>query len=231
MKNSSAILLQPGQSPMPYGTSRRSPKRAGYTLTEMLVVAGVVAALAALSWPVLRRPLNKSRLRAAAKQVRIELAKTRLKAIQTGVTHRFRYQPGNNVFEIAPLQTENGAETPAYGWVEDDTSHAGSPVNSAGASSPEEQAVHKQLPDGVLFVDPSLTAEMSDVDQPRPEPEAVTAVDEPDWSAPIIFHPNGRAKDAHIVLLGQRDFQIGVTLRGLTGVVAIGELQRREEGL
>jgi len=201
----------------------------------MLIVTGGLAALAALSWPALRGPLDKSRLRGAAKQVRVELAKTRLKAIQTGVAHRFRYQPGNNLFEIAPLEIEEDAQTSAFDAVEDDRSNpVGSSVNSARDHSLAEQTVRKQLPDGVRFVDPSSIGPAADVAESGPEPEAATSFDEFDWSAaagwsaPIIFYPNGKAADARILLIGQRDFQIPVTLRGLTGIVTVGQLGRRE---
>lgn len=230
-------------------TPRRSSKRAGYTLTEMVIVAGVLAALAGLSWPALRGPLNKSRLRNAAKQVRVDLAKTRLKAIQTGVAHQFRYQPGDNQFEIAPLTAEDDTETPAYGWTENHASDSNgrSAADSAGDGSPQVQAIRERLPEGVLFVDPSLADETLDAAQFEParrfeparqfesarrfesEPETAEVLDESDWSAPIVFHPNGRAVNARVLLAGQRDFHVEVTLRGLTGVVTVGQLQRREE--
>lgn len=40
------------------------------------------------------------------------------------------------------------------------------------------------------------------------------------WSAPVVFHPGGRATDALIRLHGPRDFHVDVTLRGLTATAS-----------
>ncbi len=76
--------------------------RGGYTLSEMLVVLGVLVVVAALAQPALRSALGDSRLRSASRQVAAALAKARLKAMQSGVAHRFRYQVGKSRFEVAP---------------------------------------------------------------------------------------------------------------------------------
>jgi hypothetical protein len=47
-----------------------------------------------------------------------------------------------------------------------------------------------------------------------------------EWSKPVVFYPSGRASDAQFRLLGQFDYYVDVNLRGLTGTITLGQLQR-----
>jgi hypothetical protein len=49
------------------------------------------------------------------------------------------------------------------------------------------------------------------------------------WSSPIVFFPNGRSTNARIRLDGSNGFRVEVALRGLTGTVQIGPLERVDE--
>ena len=69
-------------------------------MMEMVVVMSVLAGMAALSWPMLKSPLDKMRLQAAAQEVTTELSKARLKAMQSGVAQVFRFQPNTGKFQI-----------------------------------------------------------------------------------------------------------------------------------
>jgi len=64
----------------------------GYTLLELLIVLAILAALAAMTLPAIRGPLDKSRLRGASRQVQSALAKARFFSIRKGVQVEFRYQ-------------------------------------------------------------------------------------------------------------------------------------------
>ena len=197
----------------------RSTKRRGYTLSEVLLVLGVIATAAALAQPALRSSLGDSRLRSAARQVRTELAKTRLRAMQSGVAQRFRYQVEQNCFEIAPANfaAEDESTGPSASVAAAPTDRALA-VNSTEpvAAPPGSQVVQQELPDGVLF-DPA-------------EAHLTAVIDEEGWSAPIVFYPNGRAADATIRLRGERGAVVDVSLRGLTGV-ATASKPRHEKAL
>jgi prepilin-type N-terminal cleavage/methylation domain-containing protein len=101
-------------------------QRRGFTLSEMLVVLGILVVITAVAQPAIRATLSDNRLRSAGRQVRIELAKARLKAVQSGVAQRFRYQLGKNRFEVVPLSaheagtTERGAQGGAFSAGHDD---------------------------------------------------------------------------------------------------------------
>ncbi len=182
-----------------------NPRRA-YTLSEVLLVLGVIATVAALAQPALRSSLGDSRLRSAARQVRAELAKTRLRAMQSGTAQRFRYQVQQNRFEIAPAdidQREEYSNAPAVGIDRSDVAATAANAQLA-APVPGLNVLVQELPKGVQF---------EPVEEMR-----TAAVDEEGWSDPIVFYPNGRAADATIRLRGERDAIVDVSLRGLTGV-------------
>jgi prepilin-type N-terminal cleavage/methylation domain-containing protein len=207
--------------------ANRTTKRRGYTLSEVLLVLGVIAGVAALAQPALRSSLGDSRLRSAARQVRTELAKARLKAMQSGLAQCFRYQLDNRKFEVVPAETMadelNGSASADDTFLQQTASldqTAGSQTANSGLQSETEPAVAKvvqqDLPDGVMFdpVEEHLTA----------------AVDEEGWSDPIVFYPNGRAADATIRLRGERGAVVDVSLRGLTGV-ATASKPRHEKAI
>jgi len=79
------------------------PANDGYTLFELLVVLVLLGVVFGLGWVALRKSLIKARLRHAARMLKIELTRARLKAIRTGKPYKFQYQPGGTVFEIVPL--------------------------------------------------------------------------------------------------------------------------------
>jgi prepilin-type N-terminal cleavage/methylation domain-containing protein len=185
--------------------------RHGYTLSEMLVVLSVLVTVTALSQPALREALSDSRLRSAAKQVRVELAKARLKAMKTGIALQFRYKLGQGRFEVGPKLLDEVATRP----------RADRDPRRGKTSDPAAEAVVEQdLPQGVSF----------EHDEPE-EVQRAPAVGENGWSDPIVFYPNGRTENAHIRLKGEHHAFIEVSLRGLTGVATSGKPRHEEEEL
>ena len=172
----------------------------------MLVVMTMLAALVAVSWPALRGPLDRSRLRSAAKGLRVELAGARLRAIESGTAWQFRFQPGTGRFELAPKSTTDGARQVGLGT-----------SDSRGPS--RDETVPSVLAHDVCFRGPE-TAETPQVD-----PQGTVQPSQRQWSGPIVFYPNGRTSNASIRLGGRRSLYVDVTLRGLTGIVKIGELK------
>jgi prepilin-type N-terminal cleavage/methylation domain-containing protein len=194
-------------------------KRSGFTLSEMLVVLGVMVVFTALAQPAMRGALSDSRLRSAAKLVRVELAKTRLKAIQSGVAQRFRYQAGKNRFEISPALRDDSQQRLAR-HADRDRRRPPAPRRDDRAAEPVghgEETLQQSLPEGIHFDD-----------LPSASP-ADRAGAEEGWSEPIVFHPNGRTEDAHIRLKGDRNAVVEVSLRGLTGVATASRPRHEEE--
>lgn len=187
----------------------RIPPRRAYTLLEMLIVLALLAVLAGLSWPAVRGMLGKSQLRGAAKQVRVALARTRLKAIETGVPQRFSYTAGTARFEVGPLFTSLDERE-----VEPHPLRGPSQVNGP---------VEHFLPRDVWFPVPDVSERGTDLST-LPE----TAREDGEAEA-LVFYPNGRSSNARIPLAASGGLWIEVTLRGLTGTTRIGPLERREQ--
>ncbi len=198
----------------------RRPIRRAYTLLELLIVLAVVLAVVSLSWPALERPMAKSRLQSAAKQLRVALARSRLEAIESGTARQFRYQPGTGYFEVSAPSTSEGAGLLLPAGTED----AGK-GGVFGDDPSAQQAAQYELPDGVLFFDPSAP------DAAPLEPDAPASYGSMIWSAPIIFYPNGRTFNTRIRLHGEYDYYVDVMLRGLTGAGRVGKVRRLEEAL
>ncbi|MGE3313608.1 MAG: Tfp pilus assembly protein FimT/FimU [Planctomycetaceae bacterium] len=210
----------------------RPKKRSGYTLFEMLMVQALLVAMVAASWPALRSPLGKSQLVDAAKQLRVELIKARHRAIETGVAQQFRYQPGADVYEIAPAGKKSSEKNSLSARMKTE-SRSGSFDNAEEA----EVVTCRKLPSDISFADGS-TQDESDSDRTtevvskESQQERTTeswSVGDEEWSSPVVFHPNGRTSNAKISLRGASDFQIEVSLRGLTGIASIGDAHRAEE--
>lgn len=196
---------------------RRSTRR-GYTLLELLIVVAVLAVVVGVSWPALQRPAAKGRLRDAARQFRVALARTRLEAIRSGTAQEFRYQPGTGAFTISAraMSEEGGGFTPvSFGQSEE--------VESLAGDSAYNEPAPYELPAGVRFFDPMAPDAVPD------ESEPAASAEPRGWSAPIIFYPNGRTFNAWIRLYGRYNYYVDVTLRGLTGAGKVGEIQRFEE--
>ncbi len=203
---------------MPSFPHRRSTRR-GYTLLELLIVVAVMLVVASLTLPALNRPFAKSKLRDAAKQLRVALARARLEAIRTGAPQQFCYQPGGGVYEISARSTaEGGGFLPVAleGGVEE------APVADGSAYA---AAARYELPEGIRFFDPLAPEAAPD------ESDSIPSEGDESWSAPIVFYPNGRTFNALVRLYGEYDYYVDVTLRGLTGASRIGEIQRLEPSL
>jgi len=186
--------------------------RRGFTLSEMLVVLGLLVAVTALSQPVLSGALQDSRLRSAGKMVRTELAKARLKAMKTGVAQRFRHELGKCQFETAPVALGDPRDQTLTSMSEKDGA-----LPEGEKPAPGEETARFSLPTGVSF------------DDREEEGGSETMSSEDGWSDPIVFYPNGHTDSAHLRLKGDRNSFVEIALRGLTGAATAGRLHHEEE--
>jgi prepilin-type N-terminal cleavage/methylation domain-containing protein len=196
------------------GTVRR---RHGYTLLELLIVLAILAMVVGLAWPSVHRLSQKGQLQDAARQLRIQLLEARLDAIQSGSVRLFRYQPGTSSYEVSSggdLDTVDqlGLVTPGDAANDDGPLSRG--VNGDASSQ-------RELPDDIVFFDPDAG--------PAVEFAGDLAGGGADqaWSVPIVFYPNGRTLNARL-RLGTPRYAVDLSLRGLTGTVTVGEVQRLE---
>jgi prepilin-type N-terminal cleavage/methylation domain-containing protein len=108
---------------------RRSSAGRGFTLLELIVVVVILSIVAAMAWPSMRKMYVRGEIEDAAKQVREALVRTRLKAIETGTTQVFRFQPGTGRFEVVAKSVADGQADPTV-MVLDETG-LGDPLGSS----------------------------------------------------------------------------------------------------
>jgi prepilin-type N-terminal cleavage/methylation domain-containing protein len=193
---------------------RRRPAARAFTLAELLIVVALLALVLSLSLPSLRRLSSKSELQNAARQLRATLLQSRLAAIESGSVTYFRYQPGGGSFEAG-----GGARRPALSAAAERPSFAEPQRPDSGVAAPDEATPLQLLPIGVRFAEPSTH-------QPLRPPVATDQVSgDAAWSAPLLFYPNGRTRNARIALVNQA-YRIELNVRGLIGTVQISQVER-----
>jgi len=198
----------------------------GFSVLEMILVLALVATALALVLPAVLKPLARTELDQAAKQVRNGLHQARAAAIGSGVPHEFRYQPGGRRWEVYPQASQQNTTPSAFSAAAPSDPHT-SDFAEPTAADPNAQPViiEEQLPAGVVFADPwdrepKFTGEDFSHSASTEESPADS------WAPAIVFYPNGRTSDQRIRLLGANETYVDVTLRGLTGMAFIGEISR-----
>lgn len=183
----------------------------------MLLVLAVLVVLAAVAVPVFYRSVRDATLRSAAEQVRTEWNKAHIKAMKSGRTQVFRFQPEGRKFQIEPYTAET------------DTADAASSASTFAPPPPttnqDNPNSRTQLPEGIKFVE-GMTAEE---ERAKIVEEAMGASSSGGaWSKPILFYPDGVSSDAWLVVADEHNTAIRVELRGLTGLATVGDLTTPE---
>ncbi|MBN2476174.1 MAG: prepilin-type N-terminal cleavage/methylation domain-containing protein [Pirellulales bacterium] len=199
-----------------------SGRRQGFTLVEVLLTLCLLVVIASLAWPMLDKPFANQRLRKAADQVRAEWGEARVEALNSGLVYVFRYEIEGGQYRV---ESRAAAETPADGML---GQSYGDTFDSQQTTTDSEVSKGK-LPENVTFVGSETT-----FDTRATSFETETGPVFPSdasWSEPILFYPDGTTSNARLVLRNNRDRCIELTLRGLTGVVKVGEVYSDEAQL
>ncbi len=213
------------RSPVKTRHARQQPavRRAGMTLIEMLLALAVLGVLAALSWPSVLRIHREQKLVSSAEKVRALVAIARVNAIESGLSYQFRYETAGTHFLVVPFEKE-------FESVDPRTSGAGSAEGLGRFSK-----ASNDLPKGMKFVASSLFSSTpntstssgqqlsSEVLSGLPNADKLSGVS---WSGPIVFQPDGSAADAEFSVHDDRGQYVTFRVRGLTGAVSMGRLQR-----
>ncbi len=204
--------------------------RPGLTLFEVLLTLCLLVVIAAVVWPSLGKSFSIHRLRKAADQVHIGWCKARLKAMGSGCILVFRYEVGGNKYRLDAQAA--GAVSSQSDLMVSSAANYGPEANFAGNTNPQNNAPLNgaasspgiTLPDGVFFLSSEIlpdTRAMAAISNMSP-PEA-------GWSEPIFFYPDGTTSTAQLLLRNKEDRLIELFLRGLTGVVTVGNVTTTQE--
>jgi len=171
-------------------TDRRSNH--GMTLFEILLVLILLVIMGSLARPALEGTLASFRLQRASDQVLADWAKTRTRAIEDGQVYQFRF-------------SENSSEYRVDRWYADDKTE-----------EPNENTwrLKASIPEAVKFAEgQQATVETTG----SREVKTLKSKNSADWSAPILFFPDGTTSEANLLLRNENDRYQRITLRALTG--------------
>jgi hypothetical protein len=178
----------------------------------MLLTLTLLLTVLAVSWPFLDRLRLEHRLQQGAHLVQSKLAGARVHAIDTGFDYQFRYEPGGQRFLVLPNDP-----------------HA---LSQSAGSSAETRTPPKfagWLPASQAAFDPSSTGGLTPQPIPTdwltgiPDGEQFAGVN---WSAPLVFHPDGSAGAGRIVIRDKQARFVVVSIRALTGGVAVSKIEQ-----
>ena len=191
----------------------------------------LLVALASIAWPALERPLSTQRLRKSADAVRVVWARARVEAMSSGRTLVFRYAVEGDRYSI---QSYAGPEFAGDAESSEGLENPGSREGQSAATNGHQPQVgplvpfgwEPTLPEGVTFVSGETAADT------RADSLALETTPsggaEAGWSEPILFYPDGTTSTARLVLKNEYDRCIELSLRGLTGVVTVGDTYSAE---
>jgi prepilin-type N-terminal cleavage/methylation domain-containing protein len=202
--------------------SRLHHRRSGFTLLEMMLVLGVLAAFAGMTVPSALRMFGQEKLTRSAEQVRGIAAGARVRSIETGLTYQFCCEPGGRHFVVVPFEKQFESDR----------------LNAKGSGQTEGvgrfSRVAGQLPSGIVFGATNLAGSINLTTPAVAQKLAPGALDglpnagdlaNCNWSAPILFNSDGSASsDAEVTVSDSRKQQITLRFRAVTGSVSMGRI-------
>lgn len=211
----------------------RTSSSRGFTLLELLIALAILMAIVGLTWPAVGRYLGEQPIKNAAEMSRRQLGSVRHKSQMTGLIYQFRYEPGGQRFVVLPFEldpqqvtpSENGSSatvttgtTTSAALLEvvsgtlDPTCRFASSTDASGmfaASNITTAATTERIPEALLALLPN-GSELASVS----------------WSPPMLFYPDGTADDGALSILDEDQRTISLSLRGLTGTVTVGPMEK-----
>ncbi len=184
----------------------------GFTLLELVIVLALLVTVAAVVTPALMRSVGETRLKRAAETVRIELAHTRARAVEEGLTYQFLFEPAGGRFVSIPA--EKDGEAPALG--------------AASVAVDDHPRFAGRLPAGLEFVKTEIIGESRKLDSGlfagMADADALAAVA---WSEPVLFQSDGTASDSEVPVWNPtQGTRVDVSVRSLTGRASVGGIER-----
>jgi Tfp pilus assembly protein FimT len=199
----------------------------GITLLEVLLVMALLVALAGMAMPTIKAPMDNLRLRKAADIVRTEWVRSRVKAMETGRTYTFRYEPTGSQY-VVEVWAANDDYLESASLRNSVTGTTVAPTGAAPADTNQlaacgEPARTEELPENVFFVASEATEDVRGAMLSETQQLQGAVIDQT-FSSPIFFYPDGTTSTARLVLANHRQRQVTLTIRGITGIVEVSDM-------
>ena len=193
------------------------------SLLELLLVLGLLATVVAISWPALRRPLNRSFVQTAAQELQRVVTAARFQAMDRGVVQVFQYRAGTSEFWIGEtIQDDADAGAFAKSRKYESTDRRGTTEAYSDTKSLQS------LPAGTSFQPEQLS--LLTESKPNSKADSGEALSiasaEGRWSRPVRFYPSGRMDSAQLTIESDDQYAITLDIQGLAGRIRITDLRR-----
>lgn len=198
----------------------QSQTRRAVTLLELLLTLSLLVVIASMVWPSVTAGFENRRLQIAAEQVRSDLISARVKAINTGITYVLWYEPESNVYRVEPYQAD-AAE------VGGELATVGTAADTADVDRGDLAPLERQLPDGISFVGLETSGDLREqiTTSEGPTLGQNSLATESNAAQKILCYPDGTTGTAELYLSNKAERCISLDLRGLTGVITVGEVR------
>lgn len=184
---------------------------------EVLLVMVVLVVLASISVPMLQNVILSHQLEKSVEDVRDELTKTRLRAIDSGRIYAFYYEPEGTNYIVIPFEPDELESLSSSNLQSDRT---GTLHGSQHAGTLREgQRFLQQLVNGRSEVARLPKEWLSGF-------ENSFQLAEKNFAAPILFYPDGSASEAQLEIVDDNKQKMRLFLRGLTGAVTVSAVER-----
>jgi type II secretory pathway pseudopilin PulG len=208
-----------------------------FTLLELLLVLGLLIALAGMAWPRMQSHFKATELSESAQRMRTALFMARSDAVLTGRRHRIRFATGDKQpfveFEPNPLTQPGVYELVTADWMDDDLLLGDSEVYSIQPGRPDFMKPVQPEPAPETPEEPAAAEVSQPVSggAPRSQLQSKLAGDEPTDvnRPPISFEADGTTGWATIVIaaakpgepLEEGAKELWIIVDGRTGMATI----------
>ncbi len=181
--------------------------RRAVTLIEVMLVLAILTSLSALAYPSVAMMLEQLAMDEAVSPVRIHLAGTRVRALDTGVTWQFRFEPGGRRYVAVPYEFDE---------IEGDEQQQQSQLEML-------PRVSGQLPEGFSFVSADLATSGTEALDEQAVAGLIdqSQVLEASWSPPLLFFSDGTSRTASFDIVNEQNQSRRLSIRSLTGSVTL----------
>ncbi|MEZ6059056.1 MAG: prepilin-type N-terminal cleavage/methylation domain-containing protein [Planctomycetaceae bacterium] len=185
-------------------------RRSGFSLMELMIVLGLLVAVAAIATPTLLSEMRNNRVYDAGETVREVLAESRRLAIDSGIDYQFRYEPNGQHFIVVPTEIEPKDSNSLIG--EQSTSTYVRLTGDLGsgfrirAMDDTQDTAERLGPEWFGNVqDGALLAQKS-------------------WSTARLFRFDGTSDDFKFRVTDDAERTVEISVRGLTGAVRLSQV-------
>ncbi len=209
-------------------TDRRSTTAplAAMTLVEVLLVLILLVVLGSLSAPILEGTLATYRLQRGTDQVLADWAKARTRAIEDGQVYQFRFAPDSNRYRVDRWYADESYQARQENPSEDDLVETNDLPDPSEDSNENPWRLKASLAESVQFMEGQQAASGAESER---KVTSLASEGAEDWSAPILFFPDGTTSEASLLLRNNIDRYQRATLRALTGSGRSSDLLTSQE--